>query len=287
MQGSPEMTSIPSPTLDHDPSVGAIAARLLPSAINAARAAGLLTLEWFRPGEGTSADIKQDGSPVTAADVAAEALILAALRKSAPNVPIIAEEGQANGSGDTLSESHSRLFWLVDPVDGTKEFVAGRRSYTVNIGLVWDRVPIMGVIDQPALGRTYWGIVGLGAFRRDPSQKTLVERIRVRRAPSEGLTVVASRSHDPERELRRFLAGRKVRNTINVGSSLKFCTVAEGAADFYPRLGPTSEWDTAAGHAIVVAAGARVRTIDGGPFEYRKPGWRNGGFVVDVPAENT
>lgn len=258
----------------------AVLARLLPAFVNIARAAGGLTLRWWRPGEALPADAKADGSPVTEADRAAEVLIASALRRLTPSVPVIGEEAVAEGRAAPETVAEAAACWLVDPVDGTREFVAGRDSFTVNLGLLIDGVPTLGVIDRPAVGETYWALTGVGAFRRRGDAPA--ERLSVRPPPAEGLTVVASRSHDDPAAVKSLLADRSVAGFVQVGSSLKFCAVAAGEADFYPRLGPTSEWDTAAGHAIVAAAGGRVRTLTGEPLTYGKPGLINPGFVVDA-----
>lgn len=253
-------------------------AGLLPALIDVARAAGRLTLHWWQPGRASVAQDKADGSPVTAADRAAEEVIAGRLARLTPEIPIVGEEAVAEGRTSPDIVAGAEWCWLVDPVDGTKEFIAGRDSFTVNLGLLHLGSPILGIVDRPALGETFWGLLGTGAFRRGATGPAA--RIRVRRPPPDGLTVVASRNHDDPTEVRRLLGDRPVAGIVHVGSSLKMCAIAAGEADFYPRLGPTSEWDTAAGHAIVLAAGGRFTALDGGPFGYGKPGLRNPGFLV-------
>ncbi len=212
---------------------------------------------------------KADLSPVTAADEAADAAIAEGLARCLPGVAVVSEEslGRAEALGET--------FALVDPLDGTKEFVAGRPEYTVNLAIVTDGQPIAGFIAVPALGLLFRGIVGRGAERlsRDPAERPVA--IRCRRNAG-ALTAAVSRSHlDPATTA--FLDRLGVGERITCGSALKFCRIAEGAADVYPRLAPTSEWDIAAGHAIVAAAGGIVTTPAGAPLRY---GGGPQGFVV-------
>ena len=233
------------------------------AAILAVRAAGFET------------HVKPDRSPVTAADHAAEAIIVAGLRAAYPHIQVIAEEEATGGrtgiAGDT--------FWLVDPLDGTREFVAGTDDFTVNIGLVRKGRPVLGVVAAPALGELFFGVVGKGAWKRTATGDSAIH---VRRPPSGGLVVMASRHHADGSELDGFLAGQRIENIIHIGSSLKFCRVAEGRADLYLRLGRTMEWDTAAAHAVAEAAGARVTRVDGTPLAYGKQGFDNPPFVCAV-----
>ncbi|CAK0743850.1 3'(2'),5'-bisphosphate nucleotidase CysQ [uncultured Gammaproteobacteria bacterium] len=233
-----------------------------------------------------SAKIKADGSPVTGADLAAEEAILPGLRRMTPDLPIVSEEAC---SGDqlvagvmalTLAESIAAagLFWLVDPLDGTREFLADNGEYTVNIALVTPERPLLGVICLPATGEVYWGGDGLGAWRQLPNQEPVA--IKVRLVPPTGPVVLASRRHGDTASLDRFLADWPGAQLANAGSSLKFCRLAEGRADLYPRFGPTCEWDTAAGHAILAAAGGSVRTLDGQPLAYGKLRFHNPEFVA-------
>jgi 3'(2'), 5'-bisphosphate nucleotidase len=216
---------------------------------------------------------KGDASPVTEADERAEALIVEALRALAPEVPIVAEEAVAGGAVPEFGD----WFWLVDPLDGTKEFISRNGEFTVNIALVHRGVPVFGVVQAPVLGRLYLGVVGQGAWLEDASGR---RAIRCRAEPAEGLTVVASRSHGDAAALDAYLAGRKVAALVNAGSSLKLCLVAAGEADLYPRLGRTMEWDIAAGHAVLCAAGGHIQTLAGEPLRYGKPGFDNPHFVA-------
>ncbi len=213
------------------------------------------------------AETKADGSPVTAADTAAEAVILAGLRRVASGVPVVAEEEVAAGRVPEIG----RRFFLVDPLDGTKEFISRNGEFTVNIALVEDGAPVMGVVYAPALGDLCIGTVGEGArtARVAADGSCTWTDIRVRPAPVAGLDVVASRSHLTA-ETKAFIDRFVVRDMVAAGSSLKFCRVATGAADLYPRLARTMEWDTAAGDAVLRAAGGRVTTVDGAPLLYGK-----------------
>lgn len=219
---------------------------------------------------------KDDASPVTEADECAEALIVAGLRQLDPTIAIVAEEMAARGE---VSAATTR-FWLVDPLDGTKEFVSRNGEFTVNIALIEDAQPVLGVVAVPARGRLYAGLLGAGAWVEDDAQPGVRRPIAVRPTPAEGLTVVASRSHGDAAALAAFLAGRLVARRLDAGSSLKLCLLAEGQADLYPRLGRTMEWDIAAGHAVLAAAGGTVCTLDGAPLRYGKPGFENPHFVA-------
>jgi 3'(2'), 5'-bisphosphate nucleotidase len=216
---------------------------------------------------------KSDASPVTEADESAEALILAGLRELTSDVPIVAEEAAAAGKIPEIG-TH---FWLVDPLDGTKEFISRNGEFTVNIALIEHGVPVLGVVFAPALGRLYAGVVGQGAFLEDAQGR---RPIHCREVPEEGLTVIGSRSHGDADALADFLRGRKVASLASAGSSLKLCLVAAGAADLYPRLGRTMEWDIAAGNAVLAAAGGAVTDLDGVPLRYGKLGFDNPHFVA-------
>jgi 3'(2'), 5'-bisphosphate nucleotidase len=213
--------------------------------------------------------MKADRSPVTAADEAAETVILEGLAHLLPGVPVISEE--AIGNRPAIASGATYL--LVDPLDGTKEFLAGRNEFTVNIALIRDGLPVLGCIAAPALGLVWRGIAGAGAERLDlPAGATLAPGsggtpIRVRTFLRHEVVALTSRSHFEERSeafLRRLPGSR----LIGCGSSLKFCRLAEGAADVYPRLAPTHEWDIAAGNAILVAAGGAVSDLEGKPVRY-------------------
>lgn len=245
----------------------ALLERLLPIA----RAAGETILEVYA----TDFEVrgKSDDSPVTEADHRAEAAILPELAALTPAVPVVSEEAAAAGNIPNVSKH----FWLVDPLDGTKEFIKRNGEFTVNIALIEEGEPVLGVVLAPALGRLYAGARGSGAFVEDEAGRG---SITCRAVPQAGLTVVASRSHADAEALKRFLAGREVAAQASAGSSLKFCLVAAGEADLYPRLGRTMEWDTAAGHAMLSAAGGRVTTLGGAPLRYGKPGFDNPHFVA-------
>jgi len=217
---------------------------------------------------------KDDASPVTEADERAEAHILAALRQLAPQFPIVAEEEVAAGRIPEVG----RAFWLVDPLDGTKEFINHNDEFTVNIALVEDGAPTLGVVLAPALGRLFAGDVAAGGASVEDERGR--RSIRCRTVPADGLTVVASRSHGDAAALDAFLAGRKVASIRGAGSSLKLCVIAAGEADLYPRLGRTMEWDIAAGHAVLAAAGGSVETLAGAPLRYGKAGFENPHFVA-------
>ncbi|HYF08641.1 MAG TPA: 3'(2'),5'-bisphosphate nucleotidase CysQ [Acetobacteraceae bacterium] len=242
-----------------------LAARLATQAaeaIRAVRAAGF------------AIEHKSDETPVTAADRIAEALIVEGLRAAAPEIPVIAEEEIAAG---TAPADPGRRFWLVDPLDGTREFAAGRDSFAVNIGLVAEGAPVLGAVAIPATGELFLGRAGVGAWKQGRDGARVP--IRCRAVPAEGLTVMASHHYRHDPKLQEFLAGRKVARLVNIGSAEKFCRLAEGSADLYPRLGPTMEWDTAAPHAVLEAAGGTLRTLEGGVLRYGKKGWENPGFL--------
>jgi 3'(2'), 5'-bisphosphate nucleotidase len=223
---------------------------------------------------------KADESPVTDADHASEAIILKCLAEAAPETPVVAEEEVAAGRIPSVGAE----FFLVDPLDGTKEFIQKRGDFTVNIALIRDRAPVLGVVYAPAKSSLFAGnVIAKTAFRADQStdRAELAPRrpIKVRAVPHNGVTAVSSRSHStPETDA--YLAQCNVSDRVSVGSSLKFCLVAGGEADLYPRLGPTMEWDTAAGHAVLLAAGGSVWAPGGTPLLYGKSGFRNSFFIA-------
>jgi 3'(2'), 5'-bisphosphate nucleotidase len=221
---------------------------------------------------------KGDASPVTEADERAERLIVPRLQSLTPGVPVVAEEAVAAGH---VPEIAAR-FWLVDPLDGTREFVGRNGEFTVNVALIDRGRPVLGVVFAPAIGRLFAGVDGEGAFVEDQGGR---RAIRVRRVPPEGLTVLASRSHGDPQVLNAYLAGRRVARRIDAGSSLKLCLVAAGEADLYPRFGRTMEWDIAAGHAVLAAAGGRVTDLAGAELRYGKPGFENPNFVAEGVGE--
>ena len=220
-------------------------------------------------------EYKDDHSPLTAADKASNEVIMVGLEKHFPEIPILSEEG---ADIPYAVRKEWQRFWLVDPLDGTKEFIKRNGEFTVNIALIENQEPVSGVVYVPAQDKMYWGIKGHGAWTQQGSDEP--QPIKVRQPDlDEGLTVVMSRSH-PSPELEEYLKNIKVAESLPVGSSLKLCVVAEGKADLYPRLGPTMEWDTAAGHAVVVAAGGTVETPGKETLKYNKENLLNPYFVV-------
>jgi len=246
---------------------------LLESVVKIAQSASAVVLDVY--GTDFSIHSKDDASPVTEADARAEDVIVARLRDLTPDVPVVAEEAVAAGRVPSVGD----CFWLVDPLDGTKEFVSRNGEFTVNIALVHEGRPALGVVAAPALGRLFCGLVGYGALVIDGAGS---RPIRCRPIPEQGMTVVASRSHGDATALDRFLAGRKVASLVNAGSSLKLCLIAAGEADLYPRLGRTMEWDIAAGHAVLKAAGGEIRCMSGQELRYGKPGFDNPHFVAQA-----
>lgn len=220
-------------------------------------------------------EYKKDLSPLTAADKASHEVIASGLEQFLPTVPVLSEEG---AEVPYAERKQWEQFWLVDPLDGTKEFIKRNGEFTVNIALIENGQPVLGVVYVPVQDRMYWGIAGEGAWMQQGQADT--QSIHVRKPDNEkGLTVVMSRSH-PSKELEEYLYGINVAEALPVGSSLKLCVVAEGKADIYPRLGPTMEWDTAAGHAVVVAAGGLVKKTNGHPLTYNKEELLNPYFIV-------
>jgi len=263
------------PTIDHTQ----LAAALLPAVL----AAGAIEMRHYRAG--VAVEAKADESPVTIADREAEAVLVAAIATAAPGLPIVAEEAVAAGRLPALGSE----FFLVDPLDGTREFIAARGEFTVNIALVRKGVPVFGIVYAPASEELYITLGADGAAMaivppRD-GPVTLDEiglkPIGTRAPDPAALVALVSRSHaTPETEA--FLARYAIASRTSAGSSLKFCTIARGAADIYPRLGPTMAWDTAAGHAVLSAAGGSVTTLDGKPLLYGNAGadLRNPSFVA-------
>lgn len=244
--------------------------RLVDDLAEAAREAGEAILTIVRGG--FEVESKQDASPVTEADRAAELVILAALARAAPGVPVIAEEEVAAGR----IPAHDELYFLVDPLDGTREFVRGGEDYTVNIALIAHNEPTLGVVFAPATGRLHGGLVGEGAWLDKGTGRTPIRT----RPRGETLTAVASKSHLNQATVDYLEAAVGTCDYLAIGSSLKFCIVAEGQADIYPRASPTSEWDTAAGHAVLLAAGGLVDGPDGDPLRYGKRAFLNRAFVA-------
>jgi 3'(2'), 5'-bisphosphate nucleotidase len=253
-------------------SAAARLADLLPGVLDAVAAASTAILEVYA----TCHDVeyKADESPLTRADRAAHEILARRLAAIAPAIPMLSEEAETNHARAARGEW--REFWLVDPLDGTKEFISRNGEFTVNVALIRDHRPVLGVVAAPALGLTYYAAEGAGAFRREAGGA--VEAIHVRRA-ADPLVVVGSRSHRGD-SLDAVLARLGAHELRPMGSALKFCLVAEGSADFYPRLGPTSEWDTAAAQCVVETAGGAVIGLDGRPLVYNKPDILNPFFLV-------
>ena len=248
---------------------------MLPQLIRATRLAGQQIMDIQKRSYKVS--IKADSSPVTEADQAAEDIILEILERVAPGVPLVAEE---QSERDGLIAVPGDLFFLIDPLDGTKSFIKGDDSYTVNIALIHKQKPILAVVGVPAMGAIYWGLnlekAGKITWR---GTEEINRSISTRKAPASGLTVVASVSHlDAKTEA--YIKHFNVADHQAVGSSLKFCLLAEAKADLYPRFGPTREWDTAAGQGVLMAAGGQVYHPDNSSFLYNKKGFLNGPFVA-------
>jgi len=251
---------------------------ILPAVAEIARRAGAAIMEIYR----TDFDVerKDDGSPLTLADTASEAEILPALAALTPDIPIVSEESaETNMTPDKVG----RRFWLVDPLDGTREFLKRNDEFCVSIGLIDNGVPVLGVLYGPALDVAY-AAAGPGTATRTLGNGA-PQPIGCRTAPADGIDVLASRSHRVDADLETFLAAYTVRERVPQGSALKFGRIAAGEVDLYPRLGPTMEWDTAGGHAIVLAAGGSVLSLDSkfhldGPLQYAKAKYLNGNFLV-------
>lgn len=248
---------------------------LLETARRAALRAGPAILDVYHAAEAPDVRSKADASPVTLADERAEALIVETLTAAAPDIPVIAEEGCDRDGVPTSAPSR---FWLVDPLDGTKEFLRRNGEFTVNIALVERDRPVLGIVHVPALGLTFAG-AGPGTATRQEGTVAAAS-ISARPVPPRGAVVVHSRSHENAAKLREYLATLAAPTTRISGSAVKFCLIAAGEADLYPRFGPTMEWDTAAGQAVLEAAGGSVLTPEGAPFRYGKPGFLNAGFLA-------
>ncbi len=244
--------------------------RLADGLLPVALAAGRVEMVHFSAG-GVAVETKADRSPVTVADVQAEALILEGLRRLMPGVPVIAEEEVAAGRIPDISGA----FFLVDPLDGTKGFIKGRREFTINVGLVVERRPVFGLVYAPALSDLYVttgpGTTLNGSIAPDSEARGLADcsltPLRTRVPDPHALVAFTSQSH-LNRATESFLARYQIVERRSLSSSLKFGLIAKGEADLYPRVAPTSEWDTAAGHAVLAAAGGAVTTLDGAPLLY-------------------
>lgn len=223
---------------------------------------------------------KSDNSPLTKADKAANEIIVSALKTNYPEIPIISEENKAIPYDE---RKNWNWFWLVDPLDGTKEFIKKNGEFTVNIALIYNGKPVMGVVGIPARNQVYYAVAGKGAFKIDTDNNTI--NLQVNSPRTDTIALIGSRSH-PSPEFDAYLKQMENKyaqvDFVPAGSSLKFCLVAEGKADVYPRLGPTMEWDTAAGHAVVLEAGARVKVYgEDDDLQYNKENLLNPFFIVE------
>lgn len=246
---------------------------LLPPIVGIAREAGAAVMRVYSE-MNPSVEYKRDNSPLTQADLASHRVIEAGLTRVAPQWPVLSEESKEIPFEE---RQHWIRFWLVDPLDGTKEFLKRNGEFTVNIALMENGRPILGVVYAPAIDRMYYAARGTGAWR---SEGDSAVAIRIGGISADRIRVVMSRSHaSGEKDLDRFTGGRPC-ELVSMGSSLKFCLVAEGAADIYPRSGPTMEWDTAAAQCVVEQAGGTVTDLEGKPMAYNKAVLLNPGFVV-------
>ncbi|WP_166254002.1 3'(2'),5'-bisphosphate nucleotidase CysQ [Marinobacter salicampi] len=246
-------------------------ASLLPDVLTIADAASQKVLKIYRTD--FKVEFKEDNSPLTAADIAADNVITEGLQQLGHDIPILSEESV---DAPWSERRHWHRFWLVDPIDGTKDFTRRTGEFTVNIALIEHGVPTLGVVTAPALGEVFWGIAGEGAYKRDSEGRE--HRISVV-VPPASKRVVASKNH-LNQETRDFIEALGPHELVQAGSSLKFCRIAEGKADIYPRIGPTCEWDTGAGHAVLSAAGGKVQTMEGGPLVYGKENVFNPNFIA-------
>lgn len=243
---------------------------LIEALVPAVRAAGAL-IEAIRT-RGITARAKTDDSPVTEADIRAEALLTDAIMAVERDARIIGEEASAAG----ICPDPTARFWLIDPLDGTKDFIAGGADYSVNVALIEHGRPVLGLVFAPRDGSLWAGGKGIGAFHQTANgTRTPIATRRLPHLP----VVVTSRSH-LDAATKAYVAALAGADTRPSGSSLKFCLLAEGLADIYPRFGPTSEWDTAAGHAVLLAAGGAMRDAEGRAFAYGKPDFLNGPFLA-------
>lgn len=252
-----------------------VTVELRSAVIGLSREAGRATMTYYDGAVDADVREKGDRSPVTLADEVAHDILVEGLRRIDPNTPVISEEAEAAAFEDRRGW---RRFWLVDPLDGTKEFIKRRAEFTVNVALIKDGEPVLGVVLAPALDLLYWAVKGGGAWRE--AKGAAPERIYSNEvAPGTPLTVVESLSH-PSAELEEYLRTIPVAQRVKAGSSLKFCWVAEGRADIYPRLGPTMEWDVAAGDCVYRQSGRDGERPS--PLTYNKPDLRNASFVIGL-----
>jgi 3'(2'), 5'-bisphosphate nucleotidase len=252
-----------------------VATELRSAVVDLVREAARATMVYYDSTAAADVREKDDRSPVTLADEVAHRILVEGLRKVDPATPVVSEEAEAAGFE---TRRGWRRFWLVDPLDGTKEFIKRRAEFTVNVALIDNGEPVLGVVQAPALDLLYWAVKGGGAWREEKGGPA--ERI-YSSAPAPGtpLTVVESLSH-PSPELEEYLQTIPVARRVKAGSSLKFCWVAEGRADIYPRLGPTMEWDVAAGDCVYRQSGREGERPS--PLTYNKPDLRNTSFVIGL-----
>lgn len=245
-----------------------------------AQDAGEIVMKYYDGLEDMKVDKKNDDSPVTLADREAEGFIQMSLELITPTVPVIGEEAVSLGKAPEITNEH-RYFWLLDPLDGTKEFINGGDEFTVNIALIYDGAPILGVVYAPVTGELFAGH-GPGTATKLNEDTGKEKPITVRAPLKKGLSVVASKSHGDTQKLDKFLEKFKVDKLIKKGSSLKICVIAEGKADIYPRFGPTCEWDTAAADAVLRSAGGVLTDTNGKAFRYggEDPKWLNPEFIA-------
>jgi 3'(2'), 5'-bisphosphate nucleotidase len=252
-----------------------VTSELRSAVVGLVREAGRATMVYYDGTVAAGVREKDDRSPVTLADEVAHGILVEGLRRLDPATPVVSEEAEADGFE---TRRGWRRFWLVDPLDGTKEFIKRRAEFTVNVALIENGEPVLGVVQAPALDLLYWAVKGGGAWREERDRPA--ERI-YSSAPAAGtpLTIVESLSH-PSAELEEYLRTIPVGRRVKAGSSLKFCWVAEGRADLYPRLGPTMEWDVAAGDCVYRQSGREGERPS--PLTYNKPDLRNTSFVIGL-----
>ena len=255
----------------------AITKELLKAVVAIARDAGLAIMQIYNSGESARLADKSDSSPLTLADLAAHRVIVAGLNALTPDVLVVSEEDEASHAARKAVGE----FWLLDPLDGTKEFIARSGDFTVNIALIQNGKAVLGVVDAPAQKLTYSGAQGLGAFKSEDEQAASAISVQTEPPAAAPLRIVASKSHMNQETL-DFIAQFGAYELVQAGSSLKLCRVAEGSADIYPRLGLTCEWDTAAAQAVVEAAGGVVTQMDGQPLAYGKLDKLNPHFIVSA-----
>jgi 3'(2'), 5'-bisphosphate nucleotidase len=252
-----------------------VSSKLRSDVVALVREAGRATMTYYDAPDTAGVREKDDRSPVTLADEVAHRILVDGLRRLDPSTPVVSEEAAAD---DFEARRGWRRFWLVDPLDGTKEFIKRRAEFTVNVALIEDGEPVLGVVEAPALDLVYWAVKGGGAWRE--ASGAAAERIySTAPAPGAPLTIVESLSH-PSQELEDYLKTIPVARRVKAGSSLKFCWVAEGKADLYPRLGPTMEWDVAAGDCVYRQSGRDGERPS--PLTYNKPDLRNPSFVIGL-----